>query len=78
MQQGNWHKRHAIQIVAQLPENKNDALKVLAYAKELVEEFLHSESRLTPRWEVIADNPKPHREGERQPFRPALVEPVQA
>jgi hypothetical protein len=36
----NWHRRHAIQIVAQLPESTEDALKVLELSKRLVEEFL--------------------------------------
>ena len=35
-----WHRRHAIQVVAQLPEGTQDALVVLAMAKELVEGFL--------------------------------------
>ncbi len=35
-----WRKRHAIQIVAQLPENTQDALMVLDLARELVERFL--------------------------------------
>ena len=36
----NWQRRHAIQIVAQLPETTEDALMVLELAKELVETFL--------------------------------------
>ena len=35
-----WRKRHAIQIVAQLPENTADALAVLDHARDLVERFL--------------------------------------
>lgn len=35
-----WRKRHAIQIVAQLPENPEDALAVLNYARDLVVDFL--------------------------------------
>lgn len=35
-----WHKRVAMQIVTQLPEDPREALTVLAYAKELVENFL--------------------------------------
>ena len=30
-----WHKRHAIQIVAQLPEKREDALEVLHQAPTL-------------------------------------------
>lgn len=36
----NWHRRHAIQIAAQLPENPDDAILVLELTKELVETFL--------------------------------------
>jgi hypothetical protein len=35
-----WHKRHALNVVAQLPENVSDALQILECAKELVENFL--------------------------------------
>jgi hypothetical protein len=35
-----WHRRHAIHIVSELPDNTADALKVLALAKEVVERFL--------------------------------------
>ncbi len=36
----NWQRRHAIQIVAQLPDNPRDAIQVLELAKQLVEGFL--------------------------------------
>ena len=35
-----WHRRHAIQIAAQLPEEPNDALIVLELTTNLVREFL--------------------------------------
>jgi hypothetical protein len=35
-----WHRRHAIQIAAQLPDTKDDCLIVLRLATELVERFL--------------------------------------
>jgi hypothetical protein len=35
-----WHRRHAIQIAAALPEDAEDALLVLELAKQLVEGFL--------------------------------------
>lgn len=35
-----WLRRHAVQIVAQLPEDSNDALMVLELARTLVESFL--------------------------------------
>lgn len=36
----NWLRRQAVQIVAQLPEDPNDAVIVLELAKNLVEGFL--------------------------------------
>ena len=36
----SWHKRHAIQLVAQLPEKTEDALLVLDHARDLVMRFL--------------------------------------
>jgi len=35
-----WHRRHAIQIAAALPEDSADALIVLELARELVETYL--------------------------------------
>jgi hypothetical protein len=35
-----WHRRHALQIAAQLPDDPSDALIVLEHARKLVEEFL--------------------------------------
>lgn len=35
-----WMRRQAVQIVAQLPENEADALKVLEHARRLVTQFL--------------------------------------
>jgi hypothetical protein len=43
-----WHRRHAIQIVAALPEDTDDALIVLGLAKELVEGFLGGRQRAEP------------------------------
>jgi hypothetical protein len=40
-----WHRRHAIQIVAALPETSEDALMVLELAKQLVEGFLAGPQR---------------------------------
>jgi uncharacterized radical SAM superfamily protein len=35
-----WQRRQALQIAAMLPDDPNDALQVLSYARELVEKFL--------------------------------------
>lgn len=40
-----WHRRQAIQIAAQLPENGEDALIVLGLARELVDAFLYPPQR---------------------------------
>ena len=45
MEEGNWTKRLAIQIAAQLPENPRDALEVLDYARDLVENWLMEAKR---------------------------------
>jgi len=39
------HRRHAIQIVAQLPETQADALLILQAAKDLVMTFLAADQR---------------------------------
>lgn len=44
----NWRRRHAIQIVAQLPEDTEDALMVLELAKELVDGFLRGRQARAP------------------------------
>lgn len=44
----NWHRRHAIQIVAQLPESPRDALQVLELAKQLVDGFLNVDQPRRP------------------------------
>jgi hypothetical protein len=40
-----WHRRHAIQIAAALPEDAEDALIVLELAKQVVERFLAAPQR---------------------------------
>ena len=41
-----WHRRHAIQIAAALPETGEDALIVLELARELIENFLYRRPEL--------------------------------
>lgn len=48
MARKNWHRRHAVQIVAQLPENSADALQVLDLARQLVEGFLCADQPRKP------------------------------
>lgn len=40
MPENSWKRRHAIQIVAQLPEDPAHALEVLELARTLVQSFL--------------------------------------
>lgn len=40
-----WHRRHAIQIAAALPETTVDALLVLELTRQLVEGFLSEPQR---------------------------------
>lgn len=40
-----WHRRHAVQIAAALPEDIEDALAVLELARQLVEGFLAGADR---------------------------------
>jgi hypothetical protein len=48
LMQEAWHKRHAIQIAAALPETREDALVVLDLARKLVESFLYAPQRSEP------------------------------
>jgi hypothetical protein len=40
MKEQNWHRRHAVMLASQLPEETEDALAVLRLATELVTGFL--------------------------------------
>ncbi|MBB3996901.1 hypothetical protein [Aureimonas pseudogalii] len=46
-----WLRRQAVQIVAQLPESEEEALKILAHARELVSRFIGDD---VGRWESRA------------------------
>jgi hypothetical protein len=35
-----WHRRHAVMLASQLPENTNDALIILRLTTQLVTDFL--------------------------------------
>jgi hypothetical protein len=43
MKEQPWHRRHALMIASQLPEDHNDALAVLCAAIDLVQGFLAGE-----------------------------------
>jgi hypothetical protein len=36
----NWHRRQALTLASQLPDNVNDALLVIEATREIVERFL--------------------------------------
>ena len=40
---GNWHKRHALMLASQLPENAADARAVLRETQSMVNSWLHVE-----------------------------------
>ena len=37
----NWHKRHALNLASQLPENASDANAVIRELQHLVDTWLH-------------------------------------
>jgi hypothetical protein len=39
----NWHKRQALQLACQLPENAEDARAILREVQDLVDTWLHVE-----------------------------------
>ena len=49
-----WHRRHAIHIVSELPEEPQDALAVLRLAIEVVERFLVPQDRSVPALSLVA------------------------
>lgn len=40
MKPENWQRRQGLQIAAMLPDDPNDALQILQFARELVENYL--------------------------------------
>lgn len=50
-----WHRRHAIQVAAALPETIEDALIVLALAQQLVTGFLADSSIMGQRIDTAPD-----------------------
>ena len=40
----NKHRRLAVQLAAQLPEKRDDALKVIEALRQIAESFLYSEN----------------------------------
>lgn len=43
-----WHRRLAIQLAGQLPENRNDAIRVLNHTRGLVDNFLNGPANDEP------------------------------
>ena len=52
-----WHRRHAIHIVSELPEEPADARAVLELALEVVEKFLIGETKAEPKPKAQARAP---------------------
>jgi hypothetical protein len=51
-----WLKRQAIQIAAQLPDGRDDALEILKYASELITDFLEVEQSVRQNLHVVKQN----------------------
>lgn len=51
-----WHRRHAVTLASQLPDNLDDALIVIEAMKDLVEQYLKAvpEEAKTPPANVIS------------------------
>jgi hypothetical protein len=45
---GNWHKRHALMLASQLPDNADDAKAVLREVQSIVDTWLHVEPEQAP------------------------------
>jgi hypothetical protein len=54
MSGGNWHKRHALSLASQLPENAADAAAVIRELQHLVDTWLHPEMIAQPSANVLA------------------------
>jgi hypothetical protein len=44
----NWHKRHALMLASQLPDNASDANVVIRELQNLVDTWLHVEPAAVP------------------------------
>jgi hypothetical protein len=44
----DWHKRHALMLASQLPDNAADARAVLCAVQDIVDSWLHAEPAPTP------------------------------
>jgi hypothetical protein len=56
----NWHKRHALQLAAMLPDNASDATAIIRELQHLVDTWLHvAEPPYRPRfWLSFAIRPE--------------------
>ena len=53
MKEESWHRRHAVMLASQLPDNPEDGLIILRLATRLVVEFLAKEEE-APAGKLIA------------------------
>jgi hypothetical protein len=44
----NWHKRHAVMLASQLPENASDANAIIRELQHLVDTWLHPAETAAP------------------------------
>ena len=54
-----WHKRHALQLAAQLPDNKADAIAILTALMELIENIWDDPTMLQKQNELTVIQFKP-------------------
>ena len=50
----NWHKRHALTLASQLPENASDANAIIRELQHLVDSWLHPVEINQPAANVLA------------------------
>jgi hypothetical protein len=50
----NWHRRHAIQLACQLPDDASDARAILREVQNLVDTWLHVDREPPPGTKLVS------------------------
>jgi len=58
MSHDRWLRRQAVQLAAQLPDGRDDALAILRYASELVTDFLEADALVPGHRRVVERLPQ--------------------
>lgn len=53
----SWQRRLAVQLAAQLPEEKNDAMAVIEHLKRIASGFLFAEGESNPQGTMVNHRP---------------------